>query len=73
MQFLLSILTVAGAAFAGVISRAEGTEVTNIPVGDNNADASIQAITHLYICSDANFAGRCQNLESNTGQCCKLD
>ncbi|KZL86570.1 hypothetical protein CI238_05631 [Colletotrichum incanum] len=74
MKFLLSVIIGAGAAFAGVISRAENSEAANIPVFsvDNNADGSLQAITHLYICSDANFSGRCQNLESNTGQCYNL-
>ncbi|GJC83477.1 hypothetical protein ColLi_06315 [Colletotrichum liriopes] len=74
MKFLLSVIIGAGTVFAGVISRAENSEAANIPVFsvDNNADGSLQAITHLYICSDANFSGRCQNLESNTGQCYTL-
>ncbi|KAK2049996.1 hypothetical protein LZ31DRAFT_548814 [Colletotrichum somersetense] len=68
MQFLLPILTLAGVAFAGVISR-DGP--SNVPVG-NPDENSVQAITHLYICADANFSGRCENLQSTTGQCYNL-
>ncbi|KAK0615210.1 hypothetical protein B0T17DRAFT_510997 [Bombardia bombarda] len=28
-----------------------------------------RAITHLYVCDSANFQGRCENLETTTGQC----
>ena len=28
------------------------------------------AITHVYVCTDANFGGRCQNLDSIIAQCC---
>ncbi|KDN65344.1 hypothetical protein CSUB01_09922 [Colletotrichum sublineola] len=44
MQFLLPILTLAGAAFAGVISR-DGP--SNVPVG-NPPEGSLEAITHLF-------------------------
>ncbi|KAK1624683.1 hypothetical protein BDP81DRAFT_398319 [Colletotrichum phormii] len=74
MQSILTIATLVSAAFAGVINRAEDDGPVNIPVDsvDNPTGDTIQAITHLYICSDANFSGRCQNLESNTGQCYNL-
>ncbi|KAK7456722.1 hypothetical protein Landi51_01998 [Colletotrichum acutatum] len=74
MQSILTIVTLISVAFAGVIPRDEDNGPVNIPVDsiDNPKGDTVQAITHLYICSDANFSGRCQNLESNTGQCSKL-
>ncbi|KAK1997385.1 hypothetical protein LX36DRAFT_681770 [Colletotrichum falcatum] len=68
MQFFLPVLTLAGAAFAGVITR-DGP--SNVPSGEP-AEGSVQAITHLYVCADNNFSGRCENLESNTNQCYNL-
>ncbi|KAL9012703.1 MAG: hypothetical protein Q9173_002551 [Seirophora scorigena] len=35
------------------------------------APAAAAAITHLYVCTDANFQGRCENLESTTQGCSK--
>ncbi|KAI3548862.1 hypothetical protein CSPX01_02885 [Colletotrichum filicis] len=74
MQSVLTIATLITAAFAGVIPRDEDNGPVNIPVDSvgNPKGDTVQAITHLYICSDANFSGRCQNLESNTGQCYDL-
>ncbi|KAK1546273.1 hypothetical protein CPAR01_00240 [Colletotrichum paranaense] len=74
MQSVLTIATLVTAAFAGVIPRDEDNGPVNIPVDSvgNPKGDTVQAITHLYICSDANFSGRCQNLESNTGQCFRL-
>ncbi|KAI4111071.1 MAG: hypothetical protein LQ339_000799 [Xanthoria mediterranea] len=31
-----------------------------------------QAITHLFVCTDADFKGRCQNLENTRGACTNL-
>ncbi|OHE92128.1 hypothetical protein CORC01_12583 [Colletotrichum orchidophilum] len=74
MQFIFTVATLVSAALAGVITRAEDNGPVNIPVDSvgNPKEGTIQAITHLYICSDANFSGRCQNLDSNTGQCYNL-
>ncbi|KAF9871922.1 hypothetical protein CkaCkLH20_10554 [Colletotrichum karsti] len=75
MHFSLAAITAfAGVAFAGVIARDDTAGPVHIPVDSpgNAEEGSLQAITHLYICSDANFSGRCQNLESNTGQCYNL-
>ncbi|KAI4175018.1 MAG: hypothetical protein LQ348_006268 [Seirophora lacunosa] len=35
-------------------------------------DLSAQAVTYLYVCTDANFRGRCQNLESTRQGCYTL-
>ncbi|KXH34305.1 hypothetical protein CNYM01_01110 [Colletotrichum nymphaeae SA-01] len=74
MQSILTISALITAVFAGVIPRDEDNGPVNIPVDSvgNPKGDTVQAITHLYICSDANFSGRCQNLESNTGQCFRL-
>ena len=29
-----------------------------------------QAVTHVFVCTDANFKGRCENLESTKQGCC---
>lgn len=29
-----------------------------------------QAVTHVYVCTDSNFRGRCENLESTKQGCC---
>lgn len=34
-------------------------------------DVSKRAITHLYVCTDTDSQGRCQNLETTNGNCRK--
>ncbi|KAL9009043.1 MAG: hypothetical protein Q9173_005895 [Seirophora scorigena] len=50
---------------AGAVAPGEFHELS----GPAPADFSAQAITYLYVCTDANFRGRCQNLQSTRQGC----
>ncbi|KAI0490982.1 hypothetical protein F4859DRAFT_459987 [Xylaria cf. heliscus] len=55
MQFnLATVSLLVGLASAGSVPR---------------ADASIQALTHIFVCTDGGFAGSCNNFELQTGAC----
>ena len=46
-------------------------ELANIPVNGTELLEKRDA-THIYVCTDINWSGNCQNLLSNRGQCCKF-
>ena len=35
----------------------------------NSTQPDKRALTHLYVCTDINFTGHCQNLQTFTGDC----
>lgn len=57
---------ISGAAIADPAPKANG--ITHAL--DSPSKFAKRGIVYLKVCTDANFEGRCQNLESQTGQCC---
>jgi hypothetical protein len=55
---LRTIALVAGLANAAVIARES-----------SNDSISRRDFVHLFVCTDINFGGICQNLGTNTGVC----
>ncbi|KAJ0165015.1 hypothetical protein CTA2_12596 [Colletotrichum tanaceti] len=70
MKFLLAVIVGAGAALAGVVPRAGPAPPAAVGAP---LEGSVQAITHLYICSNINFGGDCLNVEVSTGNCYNLN
>ncbi|KAI0544007.1 hypothetical protein F4679DRAFT_589904 [Xylaria curta] len=58
MQFnLATVAFLVGIVSAGVLPREEAGTV------------GIEAITHIFVCTDGGFAGTCNNFEVQTGSC----
>ncbi|KAI4193599.1 MAG: hypothetical protein LQ350_008235 [Teloschistes chrysophthalmus] len=76
MAALVSTSPVAPAAEAGTVLIARDANSTapglyhKLVSGPKILAAA--AITHLYVCIDINFGGRCENLESTKQGCCEL-
>ncbi|KAI0435920.1 hypothetical protein F4803DRAFT_264376 [Xylaria telfairii] len=61
MQFTIAtVALLAGFASAGALPRGEAA---------TDGNASIQALTHIYVCVDGGFQGTCRNFEIQTGSC----
>lgn len=47
------------------------TEPANTLANHTGSELSKRALTHLYVCTDIDFQGTCQNLLTYTQECCK--
>ena len=48
------------------------SEPANFLANSTEDGLSKRALTHLYVCTDIDFEGTCQNLLTSTGYCCQL-
>jgi len=69
------MIAVAFAALTGLAMAAPAAGAINISSRTAEVEGTVhkrQSVTHLFVCDSANFNGRCENLESNRGQCYNL-
>ncbi|KAJ4985760.1 hypothetical protein SVAN01_08756 [Stagonosporopsis vannaccii] len=46
---------------------------TSVALATSTLDARANSKTHLYICTDKSWAGRCENIELSVGKCVDME